>query len=317
MKKGIKRDKVVTVILFIGIITMLIIPLITAGFFEKVRGAITGKFTDTVDLNITVGGPLIPFVFNDTMTDVSTALNVGPTRTDVIINVTITLGAGIEDINYTSVAINFTTATEVRTSHTCTDYQEGATEVNFTCNISMFWFDSNGGWTITAYAKDNQSNAVQNITTNFSVGLTTGMELGPSPLTWASLTPGAENSTSTNDPLVLNNTGNKEITQNNTQINATDLMGEVTTTIGIRAGNMSVGYKTGSDIECGAASANELSTALYTNITTANLTIGNFSLNNGNTGQEQYYFCIKLVGSELTSQSYSTALQGSWTILVI
>ncbi len=49
----------------------------------------------------------------------------------------------------------------------------------------------------------------------------------------------------------------------------------------------------------------------------ANLSRGNFTINDGNTGQEIYYFCIKLAGSDLTSQSYSTANEGSWTIKIL
>ena len=49
----------------------------------------------------------------------------------------------------------------------------------------------------------------------------------------------------------------------------------------------------------------------------ANLSKGNYLVNDGNTGQEIYYFCIKIVGSDLTSQQYSTANEGVWTIKIL
>ncbi len=58
---------------------LLLIPLISAGlfsnFFEKITG--TGRATQGVELNLTVGTVSITHVFNESMTDVSGGLNSG------------------------------------------------------------------------------------------------------------------------------------------------------------------------------------------------------------------------------------------------
>ena len=67
---------------------MLVLPFTSAGFVDWVN-KITGKATSQpVELNITVGAgssPQIVFVYNDTMTDVSSGPNEAPVATDVTI----------------------------------------------------------------------------------------------------------------------------------------------------------------------------------------------------------------------------------------
>jgi hypothetical protein len=47
------------------------------------------------------------------------------------------------------------------------------------------------------------------------------------------------------------------------------------------------------------------------------LMVGNHSANDGITGQEELYFCIRTIGSELTSQAYSTLTDGPWTLKIV
>src|SRR3989344_8800474 len=63
--------------------------------------------------------------------------------------------------------------------------------------------------------------------------------------------------------------------------------------------------------------ANNLSNTTYVNVTLANLTRGNYTVNNNATGQEVYYFCFKTVGAELSAQSYSTAAYGPWEVRIL
>ena len=119
----------------------------------------------------------------------------------------------------------------------------------------------------------------------------------------------------------MNNTGNKPVIAPNVQINATNLRGEQNSELGIWAGNFSVSTDTGgsctgpSCIECGDAPSTTMSAGIFTNLTVANLTRGNYTINNG-TGQEGLYFCIKLAGNELTTQAYSTANESAWTVRI-
>ncbi|MEK6827175.1 MAG: hypothetical protein AABX99_01690, partial [Nanoarchaeota archaeon] len=68
-------------------------------------------------------------------------------------------------------------------------------------------------------------------------------------------------------------------------------------------------------LECSGDFMNK-TTGNYANITSTNLTRGNFTADNRINGQEELYFCLKIAGNDLTSQSYSTLNQGVWTIKI-
>jgi hypothetical protein len=101
----------------------------------------------------------------------------------------------------------------------------------------------------------------------------------------------------------------------NVQLNTTNLLGETDSSKALYANNFSVGVNTGGSppLECGATT---MAASAYTAIGSASLPKGNFTINDGSTGQEQLYFCLKKAGSELTAQSYSTLNQGSWTLKI-
>ncbi|MBR9701454.1 DUF2341 domain-containing protein [Candidatus Pacearchaeota archaeon] len=279
----------------------------------------SSNWNQTEERTVTIGdgaagdtAPQITSVFNDSMTDVSSGPNEGPSPTYVIINFTAYDANGASDLNDSTARINFTrTGETTRENLSCSRYATGGNYANYTCNVTMWWFDGAGIWNITAHIKDNQSNSATNASQTFSVGSRTAFVMGPSSLTWAGLSPGATNQTSNNDPLTLNNTGNDIITASNIEINATNLLGEENSSYGLWAGNFSVSYT-----DAGACAGTAMSSSEYTNITAANLTIGNYTVGDG-TAQEELYFCIKVIGSELTDQAYSTSGQGAWTIRIL
>ncbi len=320
-KKGEKRG--IVLILLSVIIIVLIISSVSADFSDfisKIKKTLTGEATNPVTLNITVGVPQITTVYNSTMTDVSGGLSSGPSFTSIIINFTAYTAAGAGMLNHSTARINFTkTGENTRENLTCALAQSGGNYANYTCNVTMWWWDAAGTWNIAAYIADNNSNSAQNTSAVFQVGSTTGFEQGPSALTWAALGAGDINKTSTNDPLLLNNTGNVNISVNNIQINATNLRGETDNTKALWAGNFSVAQFTGgtypNEVECNATAV-VMNRSVYTNITGAILTKGNYTVNNGATGQEQLYFCLKIAGSELTSQAYSTVNETAWTVQI-
>ena len=185
----------------------------------------------------------------------------------------------------------------------------------------MWWYDGAGTWLINASILDNFSLMATNTSTNFSVASLTGLEIGPVNLTWANIGAGSSNQTSNNDPLVLNNTGNQNIgtTTSNISINSTDLVGEANAAYRLFTGNFSVDWRTGGTcsgaacLECAGSQMNKTS-GNYANVTDSNVTKGNFTINNGDIGQEELYFCVRLAGTELISQAYSTLSQNVWTI---
>ena len=304
------------------LVLMIIIPLASGRFFDEVYDKITGKATQTVGVNVTVGGPEIRNVYNTTASIIAaaTGLSAGPLNTSIIINFSVYLGTGVANINNASATINFSKAGEaLRQNASCNQFEVGTNIANYTCNVTMSWYDGSGSWAIQAFINDTNGNSGKNNSANFSVGETTGFEMGT--LGWSSLAPGTTNKTST-AALRLNNTGNKNMSVNTTQVNATNLRGETTSTLALWSGNISVSWDATALKACDTSGGNEtrannLTAGNYINVTMANLTKGNYFSNDGNTGQEDFYFCIKIVGSDLTSQQYSTANEGVWTIRIL
>ena len=160
------------------------------------------------------------------------------------------------------------------------------------------------------------TNTAINSTKNLTVNTLTGFVMSPSALSFSTLTPGTYNQTPSNH-LTLNNTGNQNITSGNVEVNATDLRGETNSAQALWAGNFSASPYTGGYIECNiTASATQLVNMTYTGVTNVVLPKGNYSINDGNTGQEKMYFCLREVGPELAQQYYSTASLGAWTVKI-
>ncbi len=115
-------------------------------------------FTDiTIDVTAPSNtAPQVVTVNNDTMTNVLNGPNEGPSLTDVRINVTVYDAEGFTDINMSNTRINFSLSGEpVRSNTSCISSANYSTNyANFTCTVTMYWFDSPGTWTINATASD-------------------------------------------------------------------------------------------------------------------------------------------------------------------
>ena len=309
------------------VLLLLVVPLVSAGFFDDLWNRITGKATQPFDLNITVGVPEIRTVYNGTMTPNPVGgLSSGPNPTGIIINFTVYLISGAGNLDDSSAVINFSRAgEELRQNSSCYKYQNSTYYANYTCNVTMWWWDGAGAWNIEANILDDLGNMGRNITATLSVGSTTGFEMGPTVLTWASISAGSTNQTSNNHPLLLNNTGNAQFgagaNQGNITMNATNLRGETTSSYMLFARNFSVSTATGGGLCSGEAclecAGTQMGNWSYVNITYSNLTKGNYTLNNGYTGQEQLYSCLRIAGSDLITQSYSTVAEGSWVVQIL
>ncbi len=227
---------------------------------------------------------------------------------------------GVAKLNDTSIIANFTIAgNPVRSNSSCVKVGNiDSNNVNYSCTVNLWYFDTSGTWNIGISINDTSGNAAYNTTQTFTLQQTAAFVISPTSLIWNALVPGIQNQTATNDPIILNNTGNKPITVGNIQINATDLLGETDNSKGIYAENISFSTFTGGSppVECNSTSTN-MSTGGFVSIAGANLSTGNNSINDGVTGQERLYVCIRTVGSELSSQAYSTSQQGSWTVKIL
>jgi len=332
MEKRVEKNSKESMYLLIILILFLTIPIVSAGFFdflkgEKITGAPT-SFTHTVNITIGNSAPTVTFV---SAVSAQTPTEAGVTTFIFTFNATDTDGAS--DLNDASangrINITLNSTTNQRYNTTCNSLQSVGNTEEYQCRIDLWYFDYPGSWTINASIKDSTSYA-ENSSTTFTVNPLTAMVMSPANLTWpATITLTSTNTTSNNDPLIINNTGNKDITPTNIKITAVNLRGETTTTQFLLAANFTVSYLNSSvtNAECqflnitnGIKPVNNSATS----IATANISAGNNSLGQiagGELpGRENLYFCLAEVTAGLSQQSYSTtggaAFIYPWTLAV-
>lgn len=307
------------------------------------------KFNVSYTIPLRAGVYNITFIANDTVNNINatgftnfTAQNTAPvvnfvaavspqsiteaTISNFSIEFNVTDINGVADLNNNSaqIRINLTGEAERYNTSCSPKLQTSSTSISYICNISIWYFDGAGNWTINASINDTAGAYAENRSTNFQVKSTTAMNMYPTALTWATLELGTTNRTSNNDPLIINNTGNTDIVVGGITVTGNDLYGLTTITDFIGAGNFSIHAVNGS-ADCTGAGCLECAGTLMVNntatgITTANITAGNNSINDGTgtSGQEQLYMCLRLVPMTLSRQTYDTsgAYTDPWTISV-
>ena len=144
----------------------------------------------------------------------------------------------------------------------------------------------------------------------------------PTNITFGTPSPGTDNATSNNDPVVVNNTGNVGVATGNVRITGINLVGETTKTQYIPAVNFSMEAVNSTTAEANAGCRNSANTTTFTNATAAGITnsvlaVGNHSINNGTSGIEHIFVCLFDVPLGLSNQSYSSLELGAWTIDVV
>ncbi len=323
-----------TGMLFLGvIITVLILSLVSAGFWDSLKATITGRATSqTFNINISVGNN------PPNITKVEIGTSYSPTEqgpTGNVTNIQFYFSAndtdGYQNINLTSARANFTyynaTTSIVRTNNSCVSLGNLNTQVvNFSCTIALWYFDNSGTnlWRVTAYVEDNSRANSTNSTVNFTYQSLQAFKIAPASFSFPSINPGATNTTASNDPLVLNNTGNYQFgtATLNITVNATDLVGESNSAYKLYAQNFTVGNTTGGSppIECGVAGNSFfMNKSIVRNVTSLIIPYGNLSAGGG-MAQEDMYFCLTFAGNDLTAQAYSTGGVGSgreWTVAAL
>ena len=186
--------------------------------------------------------------------------------------------------------------------------------VNYTCTLDIWYYYLPGTWNITAQINDSvlANSIVQNTTKNFQIQDTTAIAVGPATVSFPSVTVGADNITSSNDPIVINNTGNHNSTATNIKVTGIDLRGETDASYLIPAANFTARDLTGSSppLECGG---NFLVNGTQTTITNATLPPGNRT---AGLGVENLYVCLYDAPQSLTTQAYSATGSNSWVITV-
>lgn len=285
---------------------VILISMVSAGFFSSLTGKATSQPT-----NVSVS-------FKDIspaqVTYVSPITGVNPLELNqvaVSFAVQVYNFDKLGDINFSSVFANFSNNGVTRGPVQCINVNNITNRIaNFSCTINMWYWDAAGGWNISVVASDiGNGTKAYNATTYFTYNQLKAMVLSPPALTWPVLTTGEINSTSNNDPSIINNTGNYNGT---VQVTGFDLAGETDSNDTFAVGNFSSSILTSSN-ECGITTSNLLANNSAITITNAVPNPGNLSAGGG-VGQEEIYYCIRQV-PVIPTQTYSTAAGGlSWIV---
>ncbi len=299
-------------LLLFSILVVLAISLVSAGFFDKFR-TITGRAEQQPqDLTITVVGtnPVVFSFIEDPDDQVPPPAPVEAGISTITFEVHVTDPDGVTDIIDSTVDTEFSRGAVIRPG-ICTwieDLPDGDT-ANYSCSVDMQYYDEPGTWNIKVNATDYGSGVwVEDTSVTFTYLELKAMTISPSTLTWPAVIPGSINQTSDNDPTVITNTGNFA---GNIQVTALALIGESAPAESIPAADFVIDVDTGgpgcTDAACVECDGTQMVESTATPI------VGSSS-NPGPGGTEEIYHCIPFFPS-VSSQTYSTAGGGSWTIL--
>jgi len=309
--KSKKREMLISVII-LGIL-LLTLPVVFAGFsdtWNKITGWLTSGQTT---VSITVGNQ-VPVV-NYVSLIIPQSVSAG-TVAYISFTFNATDADGASNLNNSAARVSFNLTGETTRTNTSCSYLAGSGNTRqYNCKIGVWYWDGVGNWTINASIRDINNAHAENSSTTFELQETTAMVMSPTALTWPSISLTDTNKTSENDPVVINNTANKAITNGHLNVTAINLQGATITSDFIYANNFTVDINTGGScsgdacLECdGTVMANNTAKA----VSGATIPKGN---NSAGDGQESLYFCLNGMLQTISAQTYSTAL-GQWTIAV-
>ncbi len=233
---------------------------------------------------------------------------------------------GRGDLDNTSAQVRINLIGEAdRFNTSCTPLATIGSSINYSCSVDVWYFDGAGFWTVNASIRDNAGSYIENASVQFTVQETTAFAIGPSALAWPTLELGTTNRTSNNDPITLNNTGNKDIATTGITLTGYNLRGLTTTSEFINAPNFSVSNLNGtsscSGIACLECNGTITANATIETLPNAILSAGNNSRNyqNDTSGQENLFFCLMTVPSGISRQTYDTSANNQtapWVITI-
>lgn len=334
-KEGGGGGEVLGILIFSLFIIILIATITSASWIDWLRNpTITGKTADNLPTNVSVDivgtSPVELTVWNDSDSMKDVAVNPAEGNHKVIIfNVTVYDPDGATDINDSSVRVwvNRTTATleTIRANATACAPNTGETtdtRKNYTCSFNMSWYDRNGTWTINVTANDKGIKTfIHSTDKRFDYGELKAINIGPVLLAFPAAAPADADVLSSHN-TTLNNTGNVVIIDENIKVSAIDLQGMTVNTKYLNASNFTASFNytnPGTEGQCDNSSAGSgirLENATEVGITGLNLTAGDYTADDGYTGQEIIYYCIPKVPT-IPSQTYATNNSGAWVIKVV
>ena len=240
--------------------TLLIVVLVILGFFSSLT--VTAQLTDTatVWLELTNTPPTIFFVATLGAQDAVQAGN-----TNISINFTAEDLDGMGDLD--NVTAKATLIGGVGPSNTvrngsCTAATWNTTSINYTCVVTLWYFDAPGDWAINVTVLDTSGAMASDQASTVTYNPVTAMSLEPNLINFSGVTSGI--SGSTNGPLELFNEGNVNISTVTVNITDLEAVGDII---------LASAFTMNENDSVGTALANETETILgWANVTAGNLT---------------------------------------------
>jgi len=287
------------------------LPFASAGFWQWLTGQ--DVLTGTQDINITLGNtvPTIPLVFN------VSADPVAEISVNVVFKFTAQDHDNATDLVDATAFAKFTKTDETERNVTCNKVngEDSGENRNYTCTVKMWYWDAEGPWDVSVSVGDLSGENATNTTTKMTYGRTKSFKLAPSLLTWTGLKPSDVNKTA-NEYSTLNNTGNIVV---NVSINTTNLVGLIDSGKVINTVNFGIINSSGDECDVNlAVSPTAGSYEPLTDVNEENVAIQRGNLSSGAmVAKQKLYYCLIEVGAALTKQTYSTSVNGAWTVKIV
>jgi hypothetical protein len=296
-----KRGKLI----FYFVLLVAVISLASAGIGDWFG---TGRASDAPqDVSVTVTGANSPEVIY--VEDINGGAGVDPVEygvTSINLEIRVYDADGVGNIDDSSIIALFTRGAVTRTGPCIWSTDIDAYTANYSCSVNMYYYHEAGTWNVNASARDQENNYAENTSEIFTYLELKAFDtpLSPAELNWPPLVQGASNQNASNDPTLVNNTGNYA---GSIYIAAYDLVGEDNPAENISATDFTVAGSSGP--ECSGSALGPDGVNNDTGI----------AANPGPEGSNlaYIYYCIPSVPT-VSSQTYSTTARGeSWFVRYI
>ena len=198
------KQIILTLVIFIAIIGAISIPNII-----PVLGISGNSIQFNVSLTISNSPPTITFVPNG-QTD--TPLEATTKITQITFNASDS--NGISDIPAANAKVIINQSVVTLTSSACVVLSSSGNLNDYQCNVTINYYNLPGTWTINASVFDSASQSATNMTQSFTMGTLTAIQLKTNQMTFSG-NPGDANVAASNNPQLVNNTGNAAFGQIN------------------------------------------------------------------------------------------------------
>ncbi len=337
MSRKLKKGALVTTF-FIFLLILLLTPNLVSSSFIDVLNKITGLGTGPQNLGVSVQTNAIPVIGN--ITPYGSPISVIEAgNTTIFFSFVVTDADGLSNIVNNSAAANISrTGETTRYNDTKIDPNLGGCNAinnvgtngkNFTCNISIIFYDGAGAWNISVMINDTNGAFAQNNTGTFTINELTALVINPTSISFPTVGLSDVN-VSARANITINNTGNDDISGREASgeyinFTAITLVGETSASTVIPTNNFSVGTTDGFGVQPAYCdfSRNQNVTRLI-NHTAALSAYNNFSagingsfmLAQASNNFEILQICLLDVPDDLTAQNYSTTKSAAWSVLI-